>query len=422
MTITTPPHLLVFEPDSRGHAFEWIEHLLRFVCERDRDSALRLSIVAPAELAMRLASWQTAATRFELHRLLPHETQLCNHSVLAVSGFARWWTMRRYLRLTEADHGLFLGIDHATLPLALGLSFDGRKTSGILFRPSVHYAEFSGQRPTAKERLREIRKNILYPLMLRNPAVRSVYSLDSYFPAFAAKHYAAGYKVRGLVDPVSRQDTLRSAAKVEKDPEARICFAMFGVLTERKGILTLLDALRLLPRAIAVRIEVAIAGQIDPAIRDAVRERGSALARHRSDLRLRLDDRHLAESEIAALVADADVVLAPYQRFVGSSGVLMWAAAAGKPVITQDYGLLGRLVRDGGLGIGVDTTSAPALAHAIEAAVRRGPGALGDTARMRTFAAGRTPARFAAALLECGVTDANQLVECGPFSMEIVQK
>lgn len=420
MTVSTSRHLLVFEPDSRGHAFEWIGHLLRFA--RDRDAAFRLSIAVPADLASRLAPWQTAEARFTLHRLSPVETRLCNHSTLSISGFARWWTMRRYLRLTGADHGLFLGIDHATLPLAIGLQFGGRRASGILFRPSVHYAEFFGQRPSVKERLREIRKNILYPLMLRNPAIHSVYSLDPYFPAFAAKHYAAGYKVEGLVDPISRQDEMRPAVRVAKGAEEKIRFAMFGVLTERKGIVTLLDALRLLPRRTAKLIEVKIAGQIDAAIRGVVWERRSALARYRSELDLRLEDRHLHESEIAALVANADVVLAPYRRFVGSSGVLMWAAGAGKPVITQDYGLLGRLVRERGLGIAVDTTSAPALAHAIEAAVRCGADGLGDRPRMQSFAAGRTPVRFAAALLEGSSDEANQQLERSPFGMEIVQK
>ncbi len=55
------------------------------------------------------------------------------------------------------------------------------------------------------------------------------------------------------------------------------------------------------------------------------------------------------------LLKRCDVVLIPYQRHVGSSGLLIWAASAGKPVITQDFGLIGALTRAYKLGQTVDT-------------------------------------------------------------------
>lgn len=412
-------HLLIFEPDARGHAFEWIEHVLRFA--QNRALTLRISLAIPRELAVRLAAWQAASSKIQFTVLSAREMCLCNSPVLAVSGISRWWTMRRHLRATGADHGLFLGIDHASLPFALGLPLLGRKISGILFRPSVHYADFGGPPPSLKERLREFRKDILYSLMLRNTAVQAVHSLDPYFPAFAAERYADGGKVRALVDPVSF-GAMDAGERQPRGPHDWIGFAMFGVLTERKGVLTLLEALRHLRPAVAERIEVVIAGRIDPAIREAVCERAAALSHARGDLRFRFDDRHLAESEIAALVTGTDVILAPYQRFVGSSGVLMWAAATGRPVITQDYGLLGRLVRDHGLGLAVDTTSPAALAGAIERAVQVGAQSLGDPARMRGFASARTPARFASSLLEGLFFEADQRGECAALNVEMVQK
>jgi hypothetical protein len=89
------------------------------------------------------------------------------------------------------------------------------------------------------------------------------------------------------------------------------------------------------------------------------------------------------------------VVLAPYQRFVGSSGVLLWAAGAGKPVITQDYGLIGRLVRDHELGLSADVTDPKTLAHAITDMTTRGPRAFINQSTARSFAAERTPHDFA---------------------------
>ena len=107
---------------------------------------------------------------------------------------------------------------------------------------------------------------------------------------------------------------------------------------------------RLLPTHIGRRTALLLAGRIDPMIHGAIRERCSTLAREQPELWLRIEDRWLNRAELAVLVERSDVVPAPYQRFVGSSGVLMWAARAGRPVLAQEYGLVGRLTQDHHLG------------------------------------------------------------------------
>ena len=72
-------------------------------------------------------------------------------------------------------------------------------------------------------------------------------------------------------------------------------------------------------------------------------------------------------------MARSDVVLAPYQRFVGSSGVLMWAARAGRPVLAQEFGLVGRLTRDHRLGAVADSSDPAHLAREIERMIVHGP-------------------------------------------------
>src|SRR4030095_6086708 len=138
-------------------------------------------------------------------------------------------------------------------------------------------------------------KALLYRLMLGNPAVATILSLDPFFPAHAADHYRHGGKVQALPDPAhpatAAANTVVSADAV---PPGRIAFLLFGYLTERKGPLMVLDALRLLPQRIADRVAVLFAGRVDPAIRDAIEARRDALAREQPDLWLRIDDRPLA--------------------------------------------------------------------------------------------------------------------------------
>jgi len=401
------PHLLVFEPDPRGHSCEWIEHLLAAApacAERPI-----LSLVVAADLARLLGDAVARAPANQVHilALTAREQALCTHRRLAVSAFARWWLMRRYLRRTGASAGMFLQFDHLSLPFGLGLR-TGKPVSGVLFRPSVHYGSFGEARPTARERLRDGRKEVLYRLMLANPSLRAILSLDPCFPEFARQRYRNGEKVVALLDPAFPAPASLPAEEppfIADIPKERLLFVLFGELTARKGVLPLIDALAMLPADVVERIAVVVAGRLDAALRPAVEQAVANLALSRPDIWFRLEDRRLGADELARLVGRSDVILAPYQRFVGSSGILMWAARTQRPVICQDYGLLGHLTRRHALGLTVDTTDAGALAGAVALAARRGPAALGDPARMAAFAASHTAEHFALTLFRGALRD-----------------
>lgn len=337
----------------------------------------------------------------QLLTLDPGEQRRCRSSNLLVSAFGRWWAMRRYLRLSGASRGLFLGFDHLTLPYALGLGAAGRRVSGILFRPTAHYASLGCEKPSPRERLRDLRKDLLLRLALRNRAVETVFSLDPYFPPFAARRYGAGRKVLPLGDPSAPlgTPTEQEWALARQIPEGRISFLLFGEITERKGVLPFLEALTLLPPRIAAQTAVTLAGRIDHGVAAQVDELLQRIHQRQPALWLNLADRWITEGEVAALLQASNVVMAPYQRFVGSSGVLLWAARAGRPVICQNYGLLGRLTEGYGLGITVDSCNPNALAAAIVKTVEGGAPRLGFPDWVSEFLDCRTPETFAAVLL-----------------------
>jgi glycosyltransferase involved in cell wall biosynthesis len=253
--------------------------------------------------------------------------------------------------------------------------------------------------------------------MLRNPALETVLSLDPYFPRYALDHYRHGSKVRALPDPAQR---LIEPTRAETDlaaiaiPEDRVGFFLFGELTARKGVMALLDALPRLPAESAGKAAIVIAGRLDPALRDTVHRTVRDLHETHPELRLWLVDRPLGRGEIVATARRCSVILAPYQRFVGSSGVLIWAAALRRPVISQNYGLLGRLIRENGLGLTVDTGDPYALADAIAATIRDGTDTLGRTDGMAIFAAARSHEVFASGILHCSAPAPKSASRNGP--------
>jgi glycosyltransferase involved in cell wall biosynthesis len=390
-------NVVILEPEVGGHQHEWLEHLVRWSREVAGSHIVWL-VVAP-QIQRELAATVPADLRDSVRIVAMHpiEQKLCANRSLVLSAFARWWVMRRYLALTGAHAGQFLSLDHLTLPLALGLGARGRKLSGILFRPSVHYRALGSGRPQIGERLRDLRKALLYPLMLRNRDLDVVLTLDPYFVGYAARHYRQGTKVQPVADPVHPilEDGKQAEPLIPRLPPRRTVLVLFGFITERKGVLKVLDALEMLPPQTAQRTAVILAGRIDDAIRDAFAARRERLANGPSTVWLHVEDRWLAPQEIAALVEQSDVVLAPYQRFVGSSGVLLWAARAGKCVLAQDYGLVGRLVADHHLGLAVDTSDVRALARGLNTIVQEGPEHFFDTHAASAFAAAHSAQSFA---------------------------
>jgi glycosyltransferase involved in cell wall biosynthesis len=402
---SSPPNkreILVFEPDVEGHSQEWLQHLVDYVAANEQAAAI--AILAPPALCATLSRSLpiVADHRIRFLAMKPGEVKLCGHRSLSLAAFARWWVMRRYLQRSGADMGFFLCLDLLSLPLAFGLGTRGKPLAGILFRPSVHYAAFGNYRPGLGERLRDVRKDLFYRMMLRNPAVATILSLDPFFPAHAARHYRHGGKVQALPDPAHpAADAAAAAASSNVVPADRVSFLLFGYLTERKGPLMVLDALRRLPARIAARVAVLFAGRIDPAIRDAIETRRQGLAREQPDLWLRIDDRRLDRAELDDLVGQSAVILAPYQRFVGSSGVLLWAARAGRPVLAQSFGLVGRLTREHRLGLVADSSDPAKLAAEMQRMVDGGPQSFIDLASAADFASSRTPQRFASKVLAC---------------------
>ena len=290
------------------------------------------------------------------------------------------------------------------MPLAFGLGAGGKGLSGILFRPSVHYGDIGPYAPSRGERLRDLRKAILYRAMLRNPALERVLSLDPFFPAMRAAHYRGGEKVAALPDPAhprleQRTNHVPAAfpAGSHRFPAVRLSRRAQGSAGRARRA-----APTARPRSQRASPFCSRAGSILPC-GPALEQRRAALAREQPGLWLRIDDRRLDSDELAALVRQSDVVLAPYQRFVGSSGVLLWAALNGRPVLAQNYGLVGRLTREHQLGLSVDACAPAEIAREIGAHGERRTAHFFDRRGRRTLRRGADsePLRLACAF---GVT------------------
>ena len=358
--LLVPYDLLLIAPYSGGHHGEHV----RWILQAGRDRGLSLALAGSPALIEDLVggfAWATDGVD-----VVPLES-----TTRLVSARPGWRSLRATgAVLTEAvdrapaPRALITYLDHAVVPLAAGLRFRAPvRLSGILFRPPFLDAE-----PTSG-RVRRTLKQAALRLAGANPHLETVFTLDPNAPRALAR---LGIQARFLPDPVELVPATESADRVRAsygvEPSRKLAI-LFGSLEERKGLFALADALHLLPEATARRLSIVIAGRTY----DSVRPRLMAaldLVRRETSVQVCFREGFITNPALADLTAAADLVLAPYIDHVGSSGVVVRAAAAGTPLIAQEGGQIGREVRTYRLGQTIEPSDAvrfaAALANAVE--------------------------------------------------------
>jgi glycosyltransferase involved in cell wall biosynthesis len=311
-----------------------------------------------------------------------------------------WELLERHAAAVGATHCTVLFMD-TYLPLLAGGVGTPVSLSGIYFHPTFHYGDFANHpAPAAAEAAQGVRERFVLARALRDPGLRTLFFLDPFAAARAAA--VAPDKVRFLPDPVrlpaadpARVTALRGELGLL--PGRRV-FLLFGNLTRRKGAWEVLWAVRLLPDELARRSCLAFVGTTHP---DSEADLLAAVAdaRARTPAQVVTHLGYVPHDDVPAYFRLADVVLATYPRHAGMSGVLLLAAAAGRPVLASSYGLMGELTRRRGLGLAVEAASPEALAGGLRRFLVEDPASLCDPHEQARLAREHEADHFAAALL-----------------------
>ena len=195
------------------------------------------------------------------------------------------------------------------------------------------------------------------------------YISDNFRTRTAIRHIADSFAIYDASP--TRQAELRADLGIEPD---RQIFCLLGVLDRRKGVKELLQCLPLVAQDAAKKMCILLAGRVHESQQDEIKALVTRWQRS-LDMQIILHNRYVPDHDVQHYYDLANVILATYQKHMGSSSALIRAALAQKPVLSSDYGLMGQLVQRRQLGLAVDTTQPNEMARGLERCVR---GEIGD--------------------------------------------
>lgn len=362
--------VLVFDSEETGHHPEYIHHLVRYAKEN--------SLAHPVTCALHPAVYESVSEGaevipdFSVFEIDPSAIDHVQGADTLWKRSVREWELANHLvQQTGADHLLLMTLNWFQIGLLLPAAHQVSYTiSGIFFSP---YPRWSPEPKTWREYLsvflKRFRKKTLMWLMMRNANISAVHVLND--------PRAADYlnrtidkernRFRALPDPVPVLPApqvgadLRMRYSVEQE---RTLFLFFGTISRRKGIFRVLDAFEKLPKRVQGKAALLLLGRLKDEQQVDIRKQVHML-KEEGSLQVRTDFRFLEPEELALALQECDVVLAPYQRTEGSSGVIGHAARVGKPVIGPQSGLIGELIRDYELGKALDATHVEEIAKGL---------------------------------------------------------
>ena len=408
MKINSDRKLMLFDLSIYGHHPSYIQHFISYWSQQELPGSLNIVVSQKffqehSDLVKQSAELKRKDINFiaisqeEEANLKPRNSSI-NRNILA---FQEWRLFCKYADLLKATQGLIMYLDPYLLPLAVGMQ-SPCSFSGIYFRPTFHYPSFSSYIPSWKNRLQQWREKFILNRVVRNSQLKTLFCLDP----FVVKHinnFKSEARAIHLPDPVSLQlkdeyllNNLRQRLKIKTGKKV---FLLFGALNGRKGIYQLLEAIQLLPSALCQQICLVFVGEANSTDKALIQSKVAATCQTQT-VQIIQHYEFVPEQDVQAYFQLADVVLAPYQRHVGMSGILLLAAAANKPVLSSNYGLMGEMVRLNQLGIAVDSTVPEEIAKGLQHYLVAPPEEVGKCKQMQLFAEQNSADKFAQILFQ----------------------
>jgi len=385
-------NLIYLEPRLEGHCATF---LTIFLDHAQKDQSVKeLHVVVGEDLATRTGIFPNNRLlgKVTVEYLDTQSLRACREGPLWRRGLSQWQIARNQLKYRNGAICLIPFFDQTLLGAVLDRRHVKGVITGIIFRPPTKLDNTAQVGKIVKT----LWKMCAYIISYRR-ATPVLFTLDEEYKNTTANVVARRFKF--VPDPFPLAGEFKWISRESRsNSTSRTKFLLFGALNERKGIFVLLKSLRCLSDEEGRRSEFQFVGRLSDMDARAFQSELWDLRVVRPNLKLSLIDEYVEDKKLIRIIENSDVVLLPYQNHVGSSGGLYWAAAAHKPVIGQNSGLIGIHLLKFGLGLSCNTADPVSLTEAIRKFIWSDRTKFVSGARFDDFLRGHTPTNFYQAL------------------------
>ena len=391
-------NILIFEPDSSGHHPGYLYHLIINFLENNYRFNLVI-LVAPDffekhhQIIQKTLSPRVKWLKFSDVEF--NNWQEIKSKSVTKRSFFEWNLLRKYIVETKSVYAFLMYIDYLQMAL-LTQKVLPCPVSGILFRPTlVNYPAHS-----LKERINTWRKNITLKYFVKSNALDSLFNLDSFATKYIQQNWQTN-KVKFLPDPVQVYASTKSVEETKKvlGIEAnRKVFLIFGFLDSRKGISEVMDAISHISKEKSSHGTLLIVGPWEKSERKKFDTSLEKIVQY-SNFQVVVKDEFIQDEDIQIYFEVSDYILALYAKHIGMSAIMVRAAAAQKPFLTHNFGLMGKVVTENQLGMIVENDLSQKMKMLISSTIE-----IGNKEKMREFAELNSAENYAKVILN-GITD-----------------
>ena len=262
----------------------------------------------------------------------------------------RYWRLYRTMfikaRRSAFIDAVFLPyLDYCTNAISLfGSPFSDTPWSAVIMRPAFHHRAIKA---SVKSRCLDAVKELLFFRLLLHRTLLAVFALDELLVVYVGeKSEQRAKRLEYLADPVeiSRTVTKEEARKLYRIPDEAFVVLVYGALSLRKGIDTLLEAIK--SERIPKKLHLLLVGEQDHDVKTLLGAVNPLIGQ-----RIHQFDSYVSAEEEYAAFMSADYVWMGYRNHLQMSAVLVQAGKIGVPIIACADGLIGKLTQKYGNGV-----------------------------------------------------------------------
>jgi glycosyltransferase involved in cell wall biosynthesis len=346
------PHCLVFEPDVSGHRLQHVRHLTDALLE----------IGCSVTLALQADCREHSEYQVHLQTLEPRVRLFARSDPYQSPSFVarrqRIGELKNTITAIEPDWVYVPYADGLTQIAAMECMIHG---GGVFGRLPIEGQIMRGKYGYPQQSQLDALNSAANRWLTRRSAWRVTHVLDP-LALRGLEPLPRGKSFRLIpepVEPLPQLDRLQARAALGVPSDGRY-LSFVGCAHRWKGIELLLAAFA---RArLADNDRLLFIGQVAKPMRELIdRECGELLRQGR----IVLIDRYVSDFELDCGFLASDVVTVPHPRQIGSSGTLVRAVAARRPVLASDFGWVGWVSRVFNLGTTVNVNQMDSYVSAI---------------------------------------------------------